>query len=222
MPIYDLKHNLELFSRPIPSLVETITYYNPEIGVSCIQFPNQTEYENLIWDSEQDKNLFPEQELVQKQVAYTIDLWIIMLMEEANQLQRAALALHTISRDYTLTQKNMYDVKYTASVEYVERVQKWQADNATQDLPTNDQVEIPSTIFNEASRTGDPVYYLCLAIIKNFVDSSETLSAFYGKVEGERRITKQRIKACTTIEELLAVEWASWPDYEGNPPAPTD
>lgn len=58
--------------------------------------------------------------------------------------------------------------------------------------------------------------------MQNYVDSQKSLKAFYGQVEGERRVTKARIKKCKTIEELKQVDWANWPSYEGNPPAPTD
>lgn len=221
MATFNLSENVRNFSKPIPSLVETINYFDSSIQVRCIEFPNRSEYDCLIWDN-LDKPKWARSKLEEMRVKYTIDKWIISLMEHANQLQRAALALHTISVDYTLTQKTMYDIKYSASVDYIQRVAEWQQENDTTDLPTAEQVSVPVTILNEANRTNDPYYYLCLAIIKNYVDSEQTLASFYGKVEGERRVTKQRIMKCKTLEELKSVEWANWPDYEGTPPAPTD
>ena len=221
MGTFNLSESIKPFTRPIPSLVETISYFDNSIAVRSISFPNRSEYDCLIWDNP-SKPVWTRSKLEELRVKFTIDKWVIALMEQANELQRAALALHTISVDYTLTQKTMYDIKYRAAIEYLQNVNAWQKENATESLPDGNQVAVPVAILNEASKTGDPVYYLCLAIIKNYVDSEQTLASFYGTVEGERRVTKQRIIECSTIEELKSVEWANWPSYEGNPPAPTD
>ena len=222
MQSYNLLSQIDKFSRPIYGLVETLSYFHPEIGVSCIRFPHKSEYACLIWDDPKEKAKFAKSKLEQLRLKYTIEMWTIQLMEEANQLQRAALALHTISRNYALTQKNMYDIKYEASIKYVSSVEEWLKQNSNQGLPSAEQIEVPPAILNESSKTGDPPYYLCLAIIQNYIESQDTLSAFYGQVEGERRVTKARIKNCKSIEELKQVQWANWPNYVGNPPAPTD
>lgn len=221
--IFKLAENVDLHEdRTILSLVETIFKLDPNVEVYSIDFPGKTEYESINWINASDKSRFSEDFLEQKRVELTKEAWATQLMIEANQLQEAALALHTITDEKPLHQKSMYDIKYENSVKYVGDVQAWQSTNATEAIPTEEQVTVPPVLSNEAKHTGDPVYYLALAIINNFQQSQETLKAFYGEVEGIRRVKKREIVNCTTVEELENLQWVTWPAYEGDPPNPTD
>jgi hypothetical protein len=225
MKEFDLSNEIDgdiIARRRILSMVETIHQLNPNIGVQSYSIPGKREYNCIQWDNPADKNTYTEALLLREQLKKTKDLWIILLMEEANAIQQKALSLHTISQEMPLHQKTLYDYKFDAAQDYVGRVQAWQQQEGTQALPSNEQVPVPPIILEEGSRTGDPLYYLCLAILHNFAESQETLKRFYGQVEGERRVTKQRIIACANIPELNNVEWANWPKYVGNPPTPQD
>lgn len=204
------------------SLVEVVALLDPSVEVSSYLKPGDDEYNSIEWYDPADKARFTRTMLEEQQLQKTKENWIILLMEEANALQKAALSLHTISQHKPLYQKAMYDEKYKAAITYVGAVQQWQATEQTSALPTPEQVPVPDIIYEEGSRTGDPYYYLCLAIVQNYQDSESTLAKFYGQVEGERRLAKKRILACTTLQQLESVTWATWPNYTGNPPTPAD
>lgn len=224
MRTFNLKDQIEplLQERRILTFVEAINKLDSSVQVYAYTRPGHSEYNCLKWLNLADKARFPESTLLAEQLQLTKDLWIVLLMEEANLIQEKALSLHTISSGTPLTQKIMYDVKYEAAVQYVSDVHSWQSSNSTTDIPTHEQVTVPDIIYEEANRTGDPYYYMGLAIIDNYQLSQATLKKYYGQVEGERRVTKQRIIACANIAELKEVQWAQWPDYVGDPPDPED
>ena len=72
---------------------------------------------------------------------------------------------------------------------------------------------VPPMILEEANVTGDVPYDLALAIVKNYLDSNDYLTQYFGKLEGKRRLTKRRILACTSIQELEQMSWANWPKF---------
>ncbi|SBV38341.1 hypothetical protein BN7874_172 [Phage NCTB] len=224
MSTYDVAAELRdsPLNRRVLSLVEVIAIQDPSIRVRCVKLPTQTEFNCLQWENPSDSTRWASSKLEEFRVAATIDAWIITLMEECNIIQRKALALHTISQTTPLTQKTVYELKFAAAVEYKTAVEEWQALNSTTDLPTHEQVPCPNILKSEADVTGDPYYYLALAIIANWTDSQVSLATFFGQLEGERRATKARISACTTVAELESLTWANWPAYEGNPPTPTE
>lgn len=227
MSQFDL--NSVIGDRYVPrvlTLVETLNMLDPDVMVSSIAFPDKTEYENIQWSNSSDKITYHENNLVQARLDKTKEVWITKLMDEANRIQEAALALHTITDEMPLHQKSMYQIKYDQSQKYVTAVNSWFTANAVTPspatLPTHDQVTVPKVLANEAKHTGDPVYYLAQAIIANFDDSEDSLQAFYGEVEGVRRVKKQEIVGAANIQELEAISWIEWPVYEGNPPNPKD
>lgn len=225
MKEFDLSSGLRnesIRERRLMTMVETINQIDSSVGVQSYRVPSKKEYDCIEWDTKTDKVRFTESYVLQQQLQKTKELWAIILMEEANALQQRALSLHTISQQEPLHQKELYDQKYTAASEYVSAVTLWQHENSTGDFPSVEQVSVPDIIYEEGSRTGDPLYYLCLAIIQNYKSTQDTLKKFYGQVEGERRVTKKRILACANITELQNVAWANWPNYIGDPPSPAD
>lgn len=223
MPIYDPAQDIR--ENPIPrrilSLVEAIAFYDLNIKVRCINIPSKSEFDCLDFKVSSD-NIWSSSSIELLRVEKTIERWCIVLMEEANMIQRAALSLHTISRVTPLTQKAVYELKYASALDYMQRVTEWQTTNQTTDYPSSSQVSVPSMIKSEADVTGDPYFGLAYMIVLNWEDSQNSLKDFFGLIEGERRATKARIKACTTVAELEAVAWANWPYYNGNPPTATE
>lgn len=225
MSQFDLQGAIDEFGeRYVMTFVETIFLLDNTVSVDSIDYPNKSEYQNLNFHNPADATNFPESLLVQKRLEFTKDKWVTQLMLECNALQEAALALHTITKVKPLHQKSMYDLKYEASMSYVTEVDAWLLANSKTppDLPTSAQVAVPDMIGNEAAETGDPVYYLALAVIQNYNESQTSLQKYYGTIEGMRRVKKQEIVACTTIAQMEALSWITWPTYEGNPPAPQD
>lgn len=218
-PAQDIRDNP--IPRRILSLVEAITAHDPSILVRSVNIPSKSEFDCLEFKVP-SKNVWSSSSIELLRVEKTIERWCIILMEEANMIQRAALSLHTISRVTPLTQKTVYELKYASALDYVQRVTEWQTTNQTTDYPSTSQVSVPSMIKSEADVTGDPYFGLAYMIVLNWEDSQNTLKEFFGYIEGERRAAKARVKACTTVAELEAVAWANWPYYNGNPPTATE
>ena len=162
-------------------------------------------YSDIKFENSNDKITLTEALLGPLVIYTTIENWITILFDEANRLQEFASTYHSFSRkEMSMVQLTIYDQKYRKSKQYID------ARALALDPET---VPIPPLLENECTVTGDTAVDLATAIIQNYLDSDGSLTSYYGTIEGERRMAKRRIMACTSVEQLMNVEWATWPEY---------
>lgn len=162
-------------------------------------------YEDIVFENPNDKLVLTKPLMQQLVIAVTIEDWVTILFDEGNTLQEFASTYHSFSRkEKSMVQLSIYDQKYKKSKQYID-ARALASDPST--------VPIPLLIENEANATGDDPAQLATAIIQNYLDSDGALTAYYGTIEGVRRLAKRRVMSCTSIQELENVVWANWPEY---------
>lgn len=196
--------------RPaIPSLIETVAWAFPTIPV----YMHGETYADLVF--EDPTKVINEHELNAYRLNYAKYLYIERSFEQANSIQEAATGYHTISKTTTMIQTDVYRMKHEEALNYAIRCEQILSINGDYTV-----VPVPKLIKNESDAVGQDPYQLALSIIQNYNASNDSLKAYFGLVEGERRLLKRRILEAATITELLAVQWAQWPEYV--PTTPVD
>lgn len=192
--------------RSICSFMEVLRNHYPDIKAIA----RGKTYDDIVWENPADGTTLTAPVLMAKQVQCTMENWIHILFTEANMLQDYAATYFTFSnRGTVLTQVVMYEQKHNKAKEYVYDIATY--NGTVEEAKAN--VPVPPMIEEEATIAGDDPYELAQAIIQNYLESNEAMTAYYGQVEGERRLAKRRILACTSIAELEAVQWAQWPEF---------
>lgn len=167
------------------------------------------EYEDIKWENPNDALTLTKSVMESQRIAVTIEDWITILFDEANQLQEFASTYHSFSKkEMSTVQITIYQQKYTKCKQYID---------ARALAADPESVPIPDMIANEATTTGDAPVDLANAVIQNYLNSDGHLSAYYGQIEGIRRMAKRTIMSCQSIAELNAVAWAIWPEYSPPP-----
>lgn len=196
--------------RPsIPTLIETIAWAFPDKQV----FSYGESYSDIQFVGNDEP--ISEESLAAYRLNYAKYLYIERSFEQANSVQEAATGYHTISKTSTMIQTDVYRMKHEEALNYAIRCEQILSINGDYTV-----VPIPKLIKNESDAVGQDPYQLALSIIQNYNASNDSLKAYFGLVEGERRLLKRRILEATTITELLAVQWATWPEYV--PTTPVD
>ncbi len=167
-------------------------------------------YADLVFESNVDKVTLTEQVLYPLLIETTMIEWIHTLFTEANVLQEFAATYFTFAnRGTNQIQVTMYEQKYNKAKEYIFNLNTFAGTLAEAKLV----VTVPTMIFNEANLLSEDPFELSNAIIDNYIGSNEAMTAYYGLIEGERRLAKRRILACMSIEDLKNVVWANWPEF---------
>tara|TARA_Y100001963_G_C6789049_1_gene454487 strand:+ start:874 stop:1521 length:648 start_codon:yes stop_codon:yes gene_type:complete len=155
--------------------------------------------------------LISETELLEKQLEFTKAEWITILCTEANVWQEHASSYLTFSANgYSQSQLTLYAQKHAKASSYLNALRLYEG------TPKEalENVTVPAMLLEESRLTGDDPYYLAQSIESNYVSTTEILTAFYGKIEGERRLVKRRILECNSMENLLNIVWAEWPEFQ--------
>lgn len=204
--MYNLASPPANIPRSIMPLVKVIKNILPDAHVVA----RGSAYEDLVFQNPENANLISKQELLDAQIALTKTDWVNVLFTEGNMVQEYASAHFSFSnKGYNQTQLSLYAQKHAKAKGYLYSVDIYQG--TLEEAIAN--VEVPPMILEEATITGDAPYDLALAIVKNYLDSNDYLTEYFGKLEGERRLAKRRILACATIQELEQLTWADWPKF---------
>lgn len=180
---------------PVPSLLSTIAWKYPDID--CFAYGDL--YQDIVFRS----GNVSESQLKIDRIEYTKFLFIQASFERANLLQEQASSYHAISRKTVSTQIDIYRLKYQAATQYLSDIDENGIQSAL----------IPAIIKNEADAVHQDPVEICNGIIQNYVASNESLSAYFGQVEGYRRLLKRKILECTSLYQLMSLKWDDWPEY---------
>lgn len=198
--------NSPVIPRPICSFLEVLRNHYPSITAIA----RGKSYEDIEWENPADASTLPKALMEGKRIQCTMENWIHILFTEANSLQQYAATYFTFSnRGTVLTQVSMYEQKHSKAKQYIYEISTYPGTLEE----AKAAVVVPVMLENEAIVSGDEPYDLAQAVIQNYLESNEAMTAYYGQIEGERRLVKRRILACTSIAELEAMEWANWPEF---------
>jgi hypothetical protein len=204
--LYNLSDYPKPISRKVLPLVKVISSLYPDIEVTA----RSSTYESLVFSNPQNENLISKQDLLQAQVELTKASWLNILFTEANMIQEYASSYFSFSnRGYNQAQLSVYDQKHAKAKSYLYEINLYAG--TLEEAKQN--VAPPPMLANEANLTGDDPYELAQSIVLNYISSNDFLTAYFGSLEGERRLAKQRILSCTTLTQLQNVKWADWPEF---------
>lgn len=204
------KHDLyvEQLETPvvIPSYVDTLFHINPSVQIFCDGDPY--EYPTIKFNSSDDRNFYTQSVLDSERLNIAKIRTIQKLFHQCNRLQLMAMSYHTVTQTSATLQKEIYQLKYQYAVNYVNDCNE--ADEANE---PRSSVPVPVMLSEEAAPLGVDPYVLSLLVIQNFIASQDSMAAYFGRLEAERRTKKRLVLETTTLDQLKNLQFSNWSTY---------